>query len=173
MLYVFHDYPAVCAMVFIEEMGNLRYGKLIWLASRLARQMNGKAQKCRLFLLCVPTKCSCKNFSPLPFPYTSSNFSLPTWFDSYSSFCGNLCGCFAAREVYVLIIAYAELHKLVRQIIKYKTSIPKQGEISTVEITIVIKEEFCNYKNALTMNRKEMKILLVSLIPLHDETTTS
>lgn len=151
MLYVFHYYPTVCATVLIEDMGDLRYGKLIWLPTWQARQVNGKAQKRRLFILCTPTKRSHK--CSLPFSHSNSNLSLPTWHYSYSSLCGNLGGCFAARQVYILIIAYAELHKLGRQRIKYKTNIPKQGEFPTVEITMVIKE-FCNYKNALTIKKK-------------------
>lgn len=114
----------------------------------------GKASEWRgpdvLFILCTPTKCS-HEYS-LSLPYSCSNFSLPTWL--CSSLCGNLCGCFAARQVYTLIIANVELHKLGKQTIKYQTDIPKQDELLIVEITMVIKEEFCNYKNALTMKRK-------------------
>lgn len=95
---------------------------------------------------------------PMDVPFSSSgllkfNILLPTWLYGYSS-CSNLCGLFDDREVYVLIIAYAELHKLGRQRIKYKTDIPKQGKLPTVEITMVIKEEFCNYKDGFTMKRK-------------------
>lgn len=92
--------------------------------------------------------------SSVPFSHSISNFSLPTWLYSYSYLTKNLWGGFAARQVYVLIIGYVELHKLSRQGIKYKNSIPKQSDLPTVEITMVIKKEFCNYKNAFTMKRK-------------------
>lgn len=176
MLYVFHSYPTVYAMVLTAGMGNLRYGKLTRLATQRAKQGNGTDQPGRLFILCTPTKCSHKSSllpSPVPFSHSISNFSLPTWRYSYSYLSENLWGGFAARQVYVLIICYAELHKLRRHGIKYITNIPKQSELPTVEITMVTKEEFCNYKSVFTMKRKQMKILLVSLTSLHDETTTS
>lgn len=152
MLYVFHGYPTMCAMFFID--GWSEEWKIDLLSTWQPKQVKGKAQIGRPFFLCTPTKCTYKCSLPFPFSLPSSNFSLPTWLYSYLSLCGNLCGCFIARQVYILIIAYAELYNLGRQRIKNKTNIPQQGELSTVEITMAIKKQFCNYKIALAIKRK-------------------
>lgn len=43
---MFHVHPTVCALVLIEEMRGLRYGKPISLATQQAKRVSGEAQTC-------------------------------------------------------------------------------------------------------------------------------